>query len=56
MDASHDKYLQFDTSSAHKDVAQTTIPFIEALPVSPSPSAWLSGAGLYHKVYILILS
>jgi len=49
VDGLNDEYLQFDTSSAHKDVAQTTIPFMDAQPVSPSPSTWLSGAGVYHK-------
>jgi len=49
VDSTTDQYLQFDATSAHKDVSQTTIPFIDAQPVSPKPSTWLSGAGLYHK-------
>jgi len=49
IDSEHDKYIQFDSTSAHKDVSQTTIPFIDSQPVAPSPATWLSGAGLYHK-------
>jgi hypothetical protein len=43
-------YLYFDTSSAMKDVGQTTVPYLDAQPVSPKPATWLAGAGLYHKV------
>jgi hypothetical protein len=28
---------------------QTTIPFIDAQPVTPRDGVWLSGVGLYHK-------
>jgi len=49
VDSTHDEYLQFDATSAHKDVSQTTIPFIDSQPVSPRPSTWLAGSGLYHK-------
>jgi len=49
VDSTHDQYLQFDATSAHKDVSQTTIPFIDSQSVSPRPSTWLAGAGLYHK-------
>jgi len=47
--SSTDQYIQFDATSAHKDVSQTTIPYIDTQPVSPRPSSWLGGAGLYHK-------
>jgi len=49
IDTETDQYIQFDSSSAHKDVSQTTIPFIDAQPVAPQPASWLGGAGLYHK-------
>jgi len=49
VDGSHDMYLYFDSSSPIKDVGQTTVPFLDAQPVSPQPSTWLAGAGLYHK-------
>jgi len=49
VDSTTDQYLQFDATSAHKDVSQTTIPFIDSQSVSPQPSTWLAGAGLYHK-------
>ena len=50
MDGDQDQYLQFDTTSAHKDVAQTTVPFLDVQPVSVKPATWLAGAGVYHKV------
>ena len=50
VDTTTDQYIQFDSSSAYKDVSQTTVPFIDAQPVSPRPASWLGGAGLYHKV------
>ena len=50
VDTDTDQYIMFDASSAYKDVSQTTIPYIDSQPVSPSPATWLSGAGLYHKV------
>lgn len=50
VDSKHDQYVQFDTTSALKDVAQTTVPFLDAQTVSPAPSTWLAGAGLYHRV------
>merc|ERR550519_616910 len=49
MDTSTDQFIQFDASSAHKDVSQTTVPFIDSQPVAPKPATWLAGAGLYHK-------
>ena len=30
---------------------QTTIPYIDAQPVTPRDGIWLSGVGLYHKGY-----
>jgi hypothetical protein len=50
VDSTTDQFIQFDATSAHKDVSQTTIPFIEGQAVTPRPSTWLAGAGLYHKV------
>jgi len=47
VDGEHDEYIQFDTTSAYKDVAQTVIPFVDAQPVTQT--SWLAGAGLYHK-------
>jgi len=49
VDTDTDEYVMFDSSSAYKDVSQTTIPFIDAQPVAPQPASWLGGAGLYHK-------
>jgi len=49
VDGEHDQYIQFDTTSAYKDVAQTTIPFIDAQPVTVQPATWIAGAGIYHK-------
>jgi len=49
VDGDHDQYIQFDTTSAFKDVAQTIIPFIDAQPVTVQPASWIAGAGIYHK-------
>jgi len=49
VDTTTDQFIQFDATSAHKDVSQTTIPFIDAQAVAPQPATWLAGAGLYHK-------
>jgi len=50
VDSKPDQYLQFDVTSAVKDVSQTTVPFLDAQTVAPSPATWLAGAGLYHRV------
>merc|ERR1719292_132265 len=34
IDTSTDQFIQFDASSAHKDVSQTTVPFIDAQPMT----------------------
>jgi len=49
----NDQYIQFDSTSAYKDVSQTSIPFIDSQPVAPKPASWLGGAGLYHKVFFI---
>ena len=30
-------------------VMQTTIPYLDSQPVSPTTGTWLSGVGIYHK-------
>ena len=55
VDSTHDEYLQFDATSAHKDVSQTTIPFIDSQPVSPRPSTWLAGARPYSIIITIII-
>lgn len=42
-------YIEFSSTSWFKDVAQTTIPFLETLPVGANNSVPLSGVGLYYK-------
>ena len=49
IDTRDNQYIQFDATSAHKDVMQTTIPYIDAQPVTTSTGSWLAGVGLYHK-------
>lgn len=48
-DSLPDTYIEFQASSLEKDVAQTTVPFLDAAPVSPNPPTWLTGIGIYHK-------
>lgn len=48
-DMSSNKFIQFTHSSIERDVAQTTLPFIDIQPVSPKPGVPLSGVGIYFK-------
>lgn len=48
-DSVHDQFVQFGASSHVKDVAQTTVPFIDIQEVRPKPAVWLKGIGVYHK-------
>lgn len=44
-----DRFIKFGPSDKYKDIAQTTVPFIDSqLVESPNPGP-LSGVGLYHK-------
>lgn len=47
--STHNKYIEFDATSPHKDVMQTTIPFVDAQEVRPKPGIWLNAVGLYYK-------
>ena len=48
-DSKSGQYLEFTASDLDKDVAQTTIPFIETQQVVPQPYILLSGLGVHHK-------
>lgn len=48
-DSKSDQFIEFTHSDLDRDVAQTTVPFIDAQEVSPSDPVPLSGAGIYHK-------
>ena len=48
-DSGTNQYIEFQASSLEKDVSQTTVPFLDAQPVAPHPSSWLTGIGIYHK-------
>ncbi|XP_037089046.1 uncharacterized protein LOC119109513 isoform X1 [Pollicipes pollicipes] len=48
-DSAPDTFVQFGASSAARDAAQTTLPFLDSQPVAPRPPVWLTGLGLYHK-------
>ncbi|XP_050531458.1 uncharacterized protein LOC126900066 isoform X2 [Daktulosphaira vitifoliae] len=43
------KYVKFTHSSITRDVAQTTLPFIDKQTVEPFPAIPLSGVGIYFK-------
>ncbi|CAG0882692.1 unnamed protein product, partial [Cyprideis torosa] len=49
IDSAPDTFIEFQPSSMLKDVAQTTVPFLDAQAVSPKGMTWLRGIGLYHK-------
>lgn len=44
-----DSFIRFGPTDRALDVAQLTVPFFDAQPVSPSPSSWWSGVELFHK-------
>lgn len=48
-DMSSNKFLKFTHSSIDRDVAQTTLPFIDMQTVAPFPGAPFSGIGIYFK-------
>ena len=48
-DSTSDQFVKFGPTSRSKDVAQTTIPFIDTQIVRPKPLVWLKGIGIYHK-------
>ncbi|XP_071446965.1 uncharacterized protein [Hetaerina americana] len=45
----HDQYIRFTHSDIDRDVAQTTVPFLDAQPVVPDPPSLLVGAGIFYK-------
>lgn len=42
-------YLEFTHTDFGKDIAQTTIPFIDSQPIENYPHVPLRGAGIYYK-------
>lgn len=49
-DVRRNQFIQFQPTDIYKDIAQTTVPFIDAQLVQPAPNLVpLSGAGLYYK-------
>ena len=49
LDSVPNQFVLFDSTSASKDAAQTTVPYIDAQEIKPSSGVWLTGLGLYHK-------
>lgn len=47
-----DRFVKFGPSDKYKDVAQTTVPFIDSQLVESHNPGPLSGVGLYHKGFI----
>lgn len=43
------QWIDFTYSDIHLDVAQNTVPFLDAQPVYTNPALPLSGVGLYYK-------
>lgn len=48
-DIRRNQYVQFQPTDMQKDIAQTTVPFIDAQLVEPHNLIPLSGVGLYYK-------
>lgn len=49
IDSKPNQYIEFTHSDVDRDVAQTTVPYIDAQDVVSKVPVALSGAGLYHK-------
>ncbi|BES96713.1 Hypothetical protein NTJ_09526 [Nesidiocoris tenuis] len=49
VDSRPDTFIEFTSSDAELDVAQTAVPFIDIQPVAPKPPTALVGAGILHK-------
>lgn len=49
IDSVPDTFIRFGPTDRAKDVAQLTVPFLDAQTVAPTPSSWLSGVELFHK-------
>lgn len=44
-----DRFIKFGPTDRHKDISQTTVPFIDAQLVESHAPTLLSGVGLYYK-------
>lgn len=49
MNKKANQFVQFTHTGLDKDVAQTTIPYLDAQDVVPVPAMPLIGVGLFHK-------
>lgn len=49
IDSSDNQFIQFTHSDVEKDVAQTTVPYIDAQDVISKVPVALNGIGIYHK-------
>lgn len=47
-----DRYIKFGPSDKYKDIAQTTVPFIDSQLVESHNPGPLSGVGIYYKGFI----
>lgn len=48
-DSQPNGYVDFQPTSLEKDIAQTTVPFLDATDVSPNTPSWLTGVGVFHR-------
>lgn len=48
-DSKTDQYIKFTNTDMDRDAAQTTVPFVDAQPVTSLVPVPLSGAGIFHK-------
>lgn len=49
IDSTDNQFIRFTHSGVDKDVAQTTVPYLDAQDVVSKVPVPLSGAGIYHK-------
>ena len=48
-DSTDGMYVAFTHTSWDSDVAQLTVPYFDALPITTSPPAWITALNLHHK-------
>lgn len=49
LQSNSDEFIEFTHTDFDKDAAQSTVPYLDAQPVTPNIYVPLSGAGLYYK-------
>jgi len=49
VDSQDNTFVTFQPSDFDSDLAQMTVPYFDAIPVTTSPASWITGLDLLHK-------